>query len=243
MLKNKKDYIGWIVIISIVLLLLEIAFFNQGLIFSLPISGAMAYFGWKKMPRKFGKLLFWIGLLILASSILGMMIFRFFLFAFLLYLIIEFAQSKKNPQKITPVFIQPKEESSQTTIVVKKPLFQNQLFGHQQTQSHVYEWNDINIFTGIGDSIIDFSYTVLPKGESVVYIRSLIGSIKVFIPYDIEVCISQATLAGSIDALDHHDGKIFNQNRLLKTPDYDGAPQRIKIVTSMIVGDLEVKRI
>ncbi|CAM3910699.1 cell wall-active antibiotics response protein LiaF [Mesobacillus zeae] len=239
----KKDYISWIVIISAVLLLLEISFFNKGLIFSLPASAAMIYFGWKKMPRKFGKFLFWGGLLFLASSVLGMMTFRFFLLAIFLYMILQFAQSKKSPQTIHPVLTEPAGEPQDTVIVEQHPLFKNQLFGQQQTPSHVYEWNDINIFTGIGDSIIDLSYTVLPKGETIVFIRNIVGSIKIFIPYDVEVNIRHAAVAGSVDALEHHESKVFNQTLLLKTPGYDGAEQRVKIITSMLVGDLEVKRI
>ena len=29
---------------------------------------------------------------------------------------------------------------------------------------HAYEWNDINIQNGIGNTVIDLSQTILPKG-------------------------------------------------------------------------------
>ena len=63
--------------------------------------------------------------------------------------------------------------------VTSKPLFQNKLFGGQKTPDHEYEWNDINIQTGFGDAVIDLSYTVLPKGESVIFIRNVMGKVTV----------------------------------------------------------------
>ena len=66
MLKNaKKDYPGWLVVIGVVVLLLDILFFNSGLIFSLFFSGAMIYFGRKKAGKKSGKFLVYAGIVFL----------------------------------------------------------------------------------------------------------------------------------------------------------------------------------
>ncbi|MFS0637992.1 cell wall-active antibiotics response protein LiaF [Mesobacillus foraminis] len=241
--KMKNDYISWIVLLGALLLLLEISFFNTGLIFSLFVSGAMIYMGRKARRRSFGKLLFWVGLFILGTSVIGMMTFRFFLLAILIYILIQFAQSKKNPEVIRPVVEEPKPVSPETTLVEQSPLFKNTFFGHQKTPEHVYEWDDINILAGVGDSIIDLSYTVLPKGETVIFIRNIIGHIKIFVPYDMEVNIRHSTLAGAADVLDHHQDRAFNQSLVLKTPGYEQAEQKIKIFTSMLIGDIEVKRI
>lgn len=46
MFKNvKNDYLGWLMLVGVVILLLEILFFNSGLIFSLFIAGGMVYLG------------------------------------------------------------------------------------------------------------------------------------------------------------------------------------------------------
>ena len=52
--KAKNDYMGWLVVIGIVVLLLEILFFNHGLIFSLFFSSAMIYYGRKKAGKRAG---------------------------------------------------------------------------------------------------------------------------------------------------------------------------------------------
>ncbi|MCM3125461.1 MULTISPECIES: cell wall-active antibiotics response protein LiaF [Bacillaceae] len=241
--KMKNDYVSWIVITGVILLLLEVSFFNEGLIFSLLASGAMIYFGRSLMPKKSGKVLFWAGLFFFLSSVFSMMTFRFFLLAVLIYLVYQYIQSKKKPELITPVLQKPEKEVSKEMVIEKPPLFKNRLFGHQETPSHVYEWDDVNIQTGIGDSVIDLSMTVLPKGETVIFIRNIIGNVKVYVPYDVEVTLRHSSIVGSAEVFGHQEGRVLNQSLYVQTPGYEEAGQKVKIFTSMIVGNIEVKRI
>jgi lia operon protein LiaF len=242
--KLKSDYISWIILIGIVLLFLEISFFNKGIIFSLLVASGMIYFGRKMMPRTLGTILFWAGLIFFIANILGMMTFRFFLLAILIHFIIQFSQSKRHPEKIIPV-IKESEISSpgEKTVIKRKPVLENVFFGQQKTPERVYEWTDINIQAGFGDTIIDLSYTVLPKGETVIVIRKMIGNVQVLVPYDLEVSVHHSSIAGSATIFDYKEEKIFNQNLHIQTPDYDNQEQKVKIFTSFIVGELEVKRI
>lgn len=244
MFKNSKnDYIGWLVIIGVLVLAMDILFFNRGLIFSLFVSVGMIYLGRRRAGRKRGKILFYGGIAFLAISILNMMIFKFLMLAILLHFFIQYITSKKNPRKMTMGFVQPAQVHQEETIVKSKPLFENIFFGQQKTPVSVYEWNDINIQTGIGDCIIDLSYTMLPKGETVIFIRNIIGNIQILVPYDIDVSIHHSCVTGSTTVFDHHEPKIFNQVFYLKTPGYDLAEQKVKIFTSLVVGNLEVSRI
>ncbi|SEM94791.1 lia operon protein LiaF [Mesobacillus persicus] len=241
--KMQNDSFSWMLLIGALLLLVEITFFNQGLIFSLFVSGAMIYFGRKLYSRVLGKMLFWIGLFTFASSVFGMMTFRLLLLAALLFLIIQFAQSKKKPEVIRPMLEEPSSPQSETTIIEQSSLFKNTVFGHQKTPQHVYEWDDVNIVTGVGDTVIDLSYTVLPKGETVIFIRNIVGNMKIYVPYDTEVNLRHSSFVGSANVLDFQRERSFNQMLAVKTPDYDQAVQKVKIFTSSMIGDIEVKRI
>ncbi|WP_079505393.1 cell wall-active antibiotics response protein LiaF [Mesobacillus jeotgali] len=243
MLNMKNDYISWIVITGLILLLLEVSFFNEGLIFSLLASGAMIYFGRSLMPRKSGKLLFWAGLFFLLSSVFSMMTFRFFLLAVLVYLAYQYIQSKKKPEIITPVLQEPEKANGKEMLIEKPPLFKNRFFGHQETPSYVYDWDDVNIQAGIGDSVIDLSLTVLPKGETVIFIRNLIGNVKVYVPYDLEVTLRHSSVVGSAEIFEHQEARVLNQSLFIQTPGYEQASQKVKIFTSMVAGNIEVKRI
>lgn len=244
MFKNtNNDYISWLVLIGVVVLLLEIIFFDRGLIFSLLIAGGMIYLGRKKKGKSSGKMLFYAGIVIFVLSIFNMMTFKFLLIAILLHFLIQFLNSKKQPTKISPEINQPEDSQQEETLIKTKPLFENILVGQQKTPAGVYEWNDVNIQAGIGDTVIDLSYTMLPKGETVIFIRNLIGNVQILVPYEIEVSLHHSCIIGSTRVLGKHEAKIFNQTLQFKTPGYDSAEQKVKIFTSLIVGNLEVSRI
>ncbi|AIM17151.1 cell wall-active antibiotics response protein [Bacillus sp. X1(2014)] len=244
MFKNiKSDYTGWLVFIGIIVLILEILFFNEGLIFHLFIAGGMVYFGRRHQGKKLRKLLFFYGgLIFLGISVLSMMTFRFLLVAIFLHFFIQYINSKKQPKKIGLEITQT-EAKRQEPILSTKPLFENMFLGQQKTPSSVYEWNDINIQAGIGDTIIDLSYTVLPKGETVIFIRNLIGNIQILVPYELDVSVQHSCLMGSTNVFENKIPRMFNQVLHVKTPAYDQAEQKVKIITSLIVGNLEVNRI
>ncbi|WP_374720833.1 cell wall-active antibiotics response protein LiaF [Peribacillus tepidiphilus] len=242
MYKSKTDMMSWILIIGVILLLLEVTFFNGGLIFSLLFSGVLIYFGKKRWNKTFGKILFWIGIISALVTVLNMMTFKFFLIAILIFIVIQFSQSKKNP-----ILFQPDFEKDTTFVreqILKKPLiFRNMLFGRQKTPEEVYEWQDVNIQVGVGDTIVDLSNTMLPKGESVICVRNILGSVQVLVPYDLEVRVVHSTLVGSAVIFQMQEPQILNQALQFETAGYETADQKIKIVTSMVVGSLEVKRI
>lgn len=124
-----------------------------------------------------------------------------------------------------------------------EPYLKNVIFGFQKTPENIYDWKDINIQGGWGDTIIDLSNTVLPKGEAVILIRHLIGNIQILVPYETELSVHHSVLLGSTMILKKEIPSSFNQTMYYYTPEYETAEQKIKIVTSIISGDLEVKRI
>jgi len=174
-----------------------------------------------------------------------MMTFKFFLLALLVHVVIQFIQTKKKPVYIQPVIREGAESEMphEEELLKKKPLFTNRLMGRQQTPEHVYEWNDVNIQAGIGDTVIDLSYTVLPKGEAIIFIRNFVGNVQILVPYEVEVSVHHSTWMGTAKILNAHNAKMINEVLQFQTPDYETAVQKVRIVTSMMVGDLEVKRI
>lgn len=241
--KIKNDYFSWLFLISLLLLLLEVLFFNEGLIFSILVAAGMIYVGKKRLERKFGKFLFWMGILFLTISILGMITFRFLVLAIFIYLLLQLVQTKKHPHMVAPIVKEPSTEPAGEEIIAREPMFKNVMFGDQKTPEHTYEWEDINIQTWIGDTVIDLSYTVLPKGETVIFIRNIIGKVQILVPYDIEVSVNHSVMVGNVDILHFHGSKMFNQNIHVQTADYETPEQKIKIITSVMVGDIEVRRI
>ncbi|MGM9923886.1 MAG: cell wall-active antibiotics response protein LiaF [Bacillus sp. (in: firmicutes)] len=241
--KTKSDLFSWMIIFAVVLLLIEVAFFNGGLLFSLFISACFIYFGMKKWHRTIGKLAMMIGLVSAAVSIVNMFTFKLFLLALLVVLVLKFIQSKKHPAIYTPNLSPDHQGYKPETLYSQPLLFRNILFGGQRTPDSVYEWEDINIQSGVGDIIIDLSNTVLPKGEAVISIRNVVGNIRVYVPYELEVKVSHSVILGSITVLQNRETRLFNESVQYHTAQYEETQQKVKIVTSSLVGNLEVKRI
>ena len=239
--KLKSDYLSWILLIGAFFLLLDIFFFNRGSIFSLIVAAGMIYLGRTWLPNTSGKLMLGAGIVFLALNALNMLVIKFFFLALLGVYIYQYSQRKKKPEKIIPnIQLSGAQTAKQVT---SKPLFQNKLFGGQKTPDHEYEWNDINIHTGFGDSVIDLSYTVLPKDESVIFIRNMVGKITILVPYDIEMSVHHSVLFGSARILDYEENGLFNRVTTIHTEDYEHAKQKVKIFTSVMIGDIEVKRV
>ncbi|AOH56309.1 cell wall-active antibiotics response protein [Peribacillus muralis] len=245
--KMKTDYMGWIFLIGIALLFLEISFKGGGLLFPLAFSVVLIYVGRKFTKRTIGKILFFTGLISLIITVLNMFVFKFFLFAILIYFLLLYYQSKKNPDWINPILTNEGYEEEQ---VHKEPLlqtgylFQNKLFGHQQTGEHVYEWNSVNVQSGVGDTVIDLSRTILPKGDAVISLRNIVGNITVLIPYGVEIRVHHSVMAGRARIFENKsESRVFNQIHSFQTAGFDEADHKVHIITSILVGDLEVKRV
>ncbi|MCF6139233.1 cell wall-active antibiotics response protein LiaF [Pseudalkalibacillus berkeleyi] len=239
---TKTDQMSWLMIIGIVLLLLEISFHGTGPLFLLALAAGAIYVGRKKYASKIGKLLFWGGLICFSITLLNTLAFKFLLFAVLIYAAIRFAQSKQAPSYIEPVIHENPTVASDGPTIKRTPFLKNTIYGRQTTSDQVYEWQDVNIQCGIGDTVIDLANTVLPKGESVIVIRSFIGNVKILVPYEMDVSVSHSVIAGTGSVLGYNEPKMVNQTVSFQTEGYDRAQQKVKIITSMIVGDLEVKR-
>ncbi|PMC37558.1 cell wall-active antibiotics response protein [Bacillus sp. UMB0899] len=244
MLKNiNSDYLNWIILIGFLLLLLEVLFFNGGLIVTFLLSIGSIYLGRKWRPRFLGKLLYWGGWIWFVGTVLNMITLRYFLFVLVIYLIVHFFQTQKNPKQVKPIIIESQETSNNGEFIQRKKIFENKIFSSQKSPEHAYEWNDINIQVGIGNTVIDLSDTVLPIAEAVIVIRSLVGNVQVLVPYEMELHIHHSTMAGSITIFQEAEQRVVNETVIYETAQYKEADQKIKLFTSAISGKLEVKRV
>ncbi|MCZ2846258.1 MAG: cell wall-active antibiotics response protein LiaF [Candidatus Bathyarchaeota archaeon] len=240
---NKTDYISWTILIGILLLAVEITLFNKGLIFSILFSAILIFFGRKRLYSLIGKVLFGIGCLLLFIAIVNMFVFKFLIFAAIAYVVVYFYKSKNLPLLIKPIIKETIEINVAVKLIRSKSMFKSLFYGQQKTPEEIYDWDDVNIQTGIGDTRIDLSNTVLAKGEAVISIRNFIGNIQVLVPYDIEISVSHSVITGTTIIFEEANEKLLNQTLQFRTDNYQEAQQKIKIITSMGIGRLEVKRI
>ena len=116
----------------------------------------------------------------------------------------------------------------------------NRWWGDQNIGKQVYQWHDINLKELGGDTIIDLGNTLLPTDrENVVIIQKGFGNTRVLVPFGTAVYLEHSVFVGDVKFSDQiHQSK--NQTLRVKTPDYQESERRIRIVTSCLIGDLEV---
>ncbi|WP_053217982.1 cell wall-active antibiotics response protein LiaF [Virgibacillus senegalensis] len=238
--RKNTDLIVMILLITVVIFVFELLFDGPWLLFCIIMYIAAIYYGRLHIDKSWGRLVFWAGLVGLIITILNTTAFRFLLLTSLAYLMYRWYHSKKQPVYHKPQF---EKDGSGEGAIQRPTIFTNKWFGRQKTSTKPYEWQDINIQTGIGDAVIDMNNTVLPKGEAVIFIRNLFGNMEILVPYEVEVSISHSTLFGSAEILDYAEDHMWNKVIHIESENYQHAKQKVKIVTSTLAGKIEVKRV
>lgn len=233
---------NWILLIGAALLIIELIFFKSGLVFSLFFLGFITYIGKQRYDRTFGKILFWIGIISIFFNIINMIAIRFFVIAAIVLFFIQYKRSKEDPEMIRPFVVSRSADDKKEPLIRKKPLFKNTFFGNLETSETPYQWQDINIHGGIGDRLIDLSNTVLPD-EPVISIRHLVGNITIYVPYEVEVHIHHSSVIGRATFFGQRHRSLMNEIFIYETENYRENTPRVKIISSLLSGDLEVKRI
>lgn len=236
------DTLNWILIIGVILFVIEIAFFHGGMIVSALFAGFFIYVGWRYFSQLWGKVFFWLGVVGLVFAVLNMLAVRFLILAAIVLFVVNYSKSKKESEQVTPK-IPVREEVNVDPVIQLKPLFDHHIFGDQNTTDTAYQWRDINIHSVFGDRVIDLSNTVLPNDTAVISIRHIVGNIIIYVPYEVEVSIHHSSVFGRAHILGKHHWKLINQSLLYQTENYNATLPRVKIITSLLSGDIEVKRI
>ncbi|PKR86896.1 cell wall-active antibiotics response protein LiaF [Heyndrickxia camelliae] len=230
--------LSWIIIVAIIGILFEISFRTDSL-FGLAFAAILIYFANKKSGTTTGMICLIVGISIAVIIVISTFFFKFILFCLLIFYFFKYRKKKKLAKTIKVETIEPLSERK---MYRKQPFITNKLFGSQKVVNHVFEWDDINIQTGIGDTVIDLSMTMLPLGESIVIVRGLIGNIQLLIPYDVGYSINHSTFTGNIK-LHGKQEKLLNQNIICYSDNFNDATRKVKIITSISFGDIEVKHI
>ncbi|AOM82341.1 cell wall-active antibiotics response protein LiaF [Salisediminibacterium beveridgei] len=225
-----------VILIAIAILLVELAVKGGDVIIPGIIFGFLIYLGWKNFHSLFGKIIFFIGILAFFGNVFSLVAVQFLLLA-LIVLFFKYVILDKEEEAIRPVFTS--DEMKPGITMNKRPLLRQKVFGSQRVGEEPYSWRDVNIHGGFGDRTIDLSQTVLPD-EAVISIRHLFGNITIYVPYEVDVTVHHSTMFGQFTVFEE-SGKLVNESVSYRNLSADGP--HVKIVTSLLSGDLEVRRI
>ncbi|WP_416826794.1 cell wall-active antibiotics response protein LiaF [Ectobacillus polymachus] len=191
----------------------------------------------KKGKRARGNIFLVISVFFFIGTIFSSTAFQMLLVSILVFIGYRLYTSSDRPSSIKVAL---KEDMPNERIVRHEPFLKNMLNGNYRIINETYELQDINIRYGLGDVVIDLTNAMIPEGETVIIIHGLVGNITLFVPYDLELSVHHSVMVGNIVVLGEEE-KGWNQNVILRTEGYGLATRRIKIMTSLLVGDTEVR--
>lgn len=124
----------------------------------------------------------------------------------------------------------------------KKGIHESILIGEFHLLHPRFELNNMNISIFIGDIIIDLAKADIPDGETFLTLNCFIGDVDIYIPDGLAVSVVANVMVGDIDVLDRRKGGVARTLQL-STPGYASAEKRIKIATSVFIGDVDVREV
>lgn len=235
--------LNWIWITVAILLVFEIVFFHGGALISALISGFFVYFSWKRLHSLGWKIVFAIAAISFVLNVFNLLAVRFLIVVVIAIIILNFIKSTKEPSKEKPELPNKSSLTEEESLVQVDRLFDERFFDDFRTEETAYQWKDVNMHGIYGDRVIDLSNTVLPYDTAVISIRHLAGNIEIYVPYEVEVSIHHSSIFGRASIFGVYHGRLMNKSLHYETKNYNTAHQRVKIVTSLFSGDIEVKRV
>ncbi|SEO21759.1 lia operon protein LiaF [Amphibacillus marinus] len=234
--EESKKWIQYSLLAIVALFIIEFVFLGRSFIWLL-IWGVLVYLSWQYYYRPEGRVMFWISVVALCITLMDTIFFRLAVAAVFIGAILYVYQHRRT-QLAHSRSLQFGEEP----IEQEELLFSNQWFGRRTTGKRPYQWQDINSQVLVGETVIDLNQTVLPKGEPIIVVHHAAGTIRIVVPYDVEVSIHHSVFAGSVDIFGYGDDRLTNRTVHYQTKNYREAKQRVKIYTSMLIGKIEVRR-
>lgn len=118
-------------------------------------------------------------------------------------------------------------------------LYRNKWIGDDFVGKDIFEWEDHNHQKLMGDTFFDLGNTVLPIKENILMLRKGFGDTKLFIPKDVALSLDVSIILGKLIVED----EVFDlKNETVKwqSKNYGTALRKIKVVSSTIIGEVEV---
>lgn len=115
----------------------------------------------------------------------------------------------------------------------------NQWFGRETDENNIYQWEDINYTKLAGDTFIDLGNTIIPKDQNLILIRKAFGNIKILVPEEVAVSLNLSVLLGRVQ-IGEDELVLNNEVITFRSDRYDTSSRQLKVVASVLLGDIEV---
>ena len=99
---------------------------------------------------------------------------------------------------------------------------------------------NMSLWHVVGEVNLDLSLAIMEEKECTIVLQGALGDIDVSIPDDIGLELEANVVLGQIN-FNHEKEAGFMNKRVWKSPHYDSCDQKVKLVISYIVGDIDIR--
>lgn len=116
------------------------------------------------------------------------------------------------------------------------------LIGDFHLTSGRFELNELHIWHGIGDVVIDLSRAMVMQEEAFLTVDGWVGDVTIYVPVDMPVAVTAEVSLGDLEVFGHRQGGI-SRSVMVRSEQYEQAAQKVHLQISLLVGDIKVKYI
>lgn len=116
------------------------------------------------------------------------------------------------------------------------------LIGDFYLTSGRFELESLYIWNGIGDVVIDLSRALIQEEDAFLVVKGWVGDVTIYVPVDLPVSVSAEVTLGDLDVFGHRQGGV-SRCVVMRSENFEQAPQKVNINISLLVGDIDVKYI
>ncbi|SDI75167.1 cell wall-active antibiotics response protein LiaF [Alteribacillus bidgolensis] len=120
------------------------------------------------------------------------------------------------------------------------PSYKNMFIGDYKLMKRRFALQDMNVKYGIGDISIDFSKAIIDEGETVIVLHGGIGDVDLYVPYELDISVQASATIGDMNILGQREEGL-NKQLTINTDYYKEADRKIKVIISVIIGDIDVR--
>ncbi|MFC5631799.1 MULTISPECIES: cell wall-active antibiotics response protein LiaF [Streptococcus] len=156
------------------------------------------------------------------------------LFGVVYVLINHFSQVKQKNRRALIQF-----EEKELTVASSA----NQWIGeHEPLKRTSYAFDDINIIRLTGNDTIDLTEVIVQGKANHILIRKIYGPTQIIVPIDVSVRLNASCIYGSITFFGYPEYDLRNETITLEEEGYSQSEKCVKLVISVLAGNVEVIR-
>jgi lia operon protein LiaF len=171
-----------------------------------------------RTPVFFGGFLVAVGAMFLAANVLNINLWRFFVPGVLILIGLSMIFRRSREGNIP---------------------HHDKLIGDLNLVVNGHPYNE-EVWIGIGDIDLDMSRASFPVGLTTYRFSGFVGDINVVVPAGVGVKVKTANVVSDIKLGDQQEEAMFSTVELA-TPNYANAERKLELLTSLFVGDIQVR--